>query len=641
LDERRTQASAVPRSHWPPGPGDMAPLIRARDWTTTPLGPLESWPQSLKTAVDLVLASPMAMIVLWGPELVQIYNDGYRIVMGGKHPSGLGQPTRECWPELWDFHASIYDAVFRGEARSFKDQKLTLERHGHPEEAWFDLTFSPLRDEASRVAGVLVTVVETTTKVVAERQLANETERLRDLFHQAPGFMAVVRGPEHRFEIVNASYYQLVGHREIVGKPLLEALPEIEGQVFAQLLDNVYRTGEPYVGYGLSIMLQREPGASPEQRFINFVYQPIRDADGTVTGIFAEGSDVTEAKRSEIALRESEQRLRLALDAGRMAVWETDSAKNTIKGSPELNRLFGFPPDAYPTLEEIQARYAPGERERIKAVVAAATARGERFAEVELEVIWPNGSHRWVLLRAEMEISGPGQVKNIGVAMDITDRKRAEQHQQLLINELNHRVKNTLATVQSITSQSLRGASSPEDARAAIESRLLALSRAHDVLTRENWEGASLRQVVEQATAPFSSAQASRFQVSGPYVRLPPRMALALSMAFQELATNAAKYGSLSTEAGEVVIRWAYQDQGAQRLHLVWQEIGGPPVTPPTRRGFGTRLIERSLAQDLNGDVTIEFAPDGVICTVDAPLPFEDYPFAQARFGSGSTVVYG
>jgi two-component sensor histidine kinase len=216
------------------------------------------------------------------------------------------------------------------------------------------------------------------------------------------------------------------------------------------------------------------------------------------------------------------------------------------------------------------------------------------------------------------------EAKTIGTIIevrDITAEKQAQEHQRLLINELNHRVKNTLATVQSIASQTLRDVSSPGDAREAIDNRLMALSRAHDVLTRENWEGAGLREIVDQAVAPYASSGERRFKVGGSDVRLSPRTALALAMALQELATNAVKYGALSTETGTVRIEWRLdRDEAPPRLHLEWMESGGPPVTRPNRRGFGTRLIERGLAQDLDGEVRIEFAPAGVICTVDAPL---------------------
>jgi two-component sensor histidine kinase len=211
--------------------------------------------------------------------------------------------------------------------------------------------------------------------------------------------------------------------------------------------------------------------------------------------------------------------------------------------------------------------------------------------------------------------------KLLSVSRDITETKQMEEHQRLLINELNHRVKNTLATVQSIATQTLRNAATLEKAQAAFEARLLALSRAHNVLTRENWDGAHLREIVAEAVAPYSNQREDRLHLSGPDIRLSPRMALALAMALQELATNAVKYGALSNEVGEIRIRWTLdRTQEPPRLHLTWEESGGPPVQVPKRRGFGTRLIERSLALDLEGDVRIEFAPSGVICTVDAPL---------------------
>ena len=199
--------------------------------------------------------------------------------------------------------------------------------------------------------------------------------------------------------------------------------------------------------------------------------------------------------------------------------------------------------------------------------------------------------------------------------------KRGADHQRLLIDELNHRVKNTLATVQSIATQTLRNAPTTEEAREALETRLLALSRAHDVLTRENWEGAHLSDIVAQAIAPYDPQGGGRFQVGGPDVRLLPRTALALAMAFQELATNAVKYGALSNPSGYVEIAWTTRKgDPSSWLDLSWSERNGPPVEVPKRRGFGSRLIERNLARDLDGTVDIAFVSSGVTCTVNAPL---------------------
>ena len=203
----------------------------------------------------------------------------------------------------------------------------------------------------------------------------------------------------------------------------------------------------------------------------------------------------------------------------------------------------------------------------------------------------------------------------------VLERKRTEEHQRLLINELNHRVKNTLAIVQSIAAQTLKGEDVGPQTRRALESRLAALAAAHDLLTTENWETASLRQVIVKAGL-GCGAGADRFDVAGPSLRLQPQTAVSVAMAIHELCTNAVKYGALSAEGGKVTVHWrADGPEDDRRLTLVWREAGGPPVSPPSRRGFGTRLIERGLASDLGGTARIEFAPEGVVCTVEAPLP--------------------
>lgn len=201
------------------------------------------------------------------------------------------------------------------------------------------------------------------------------------------------------------------------------------------------------------------------------------------------------------------------------------------------------------------------------------------------------------------------------------ERKRHIEHREMLMNELNHRVKNTLATVQSIASQTLRTAASPADGRDAIESRLVALSKAHDVLTREHWEGADIQELISDAMAPyFSGSHACRLQTAGAQIRVVPKAALALSMALHELATNAVKYGALSNEAGCVRIEWQVVSNGRRAFRLRWSESDGPPVSAPRRRGFGSRLIERGLAHDLAGEVQLDFRPQGLVCAIEAPL---------------------
>jgi two-component sensor histidine kinase len=217
-----------------------------------------------------------------------------------------------------------------------------------------------------------------------------------------------------------------------------------------------------------------------------------------------------------------------------------------------------------------------------------------------------------------------GELEALGAAVDgLMDEITAHQeHQALLVNELNHRVKNTLATVQSIAARTFHGGGATSEARAAFEARLTALSKAQDVLTRKNWEGARLEEIVREAVEPHCADERARLALKGPAVQLPPRMAMALAMALHELCTNAAKYGAFSTREGQVAVEWLVVFEGERpRLRLTWRERGGPPVRLPARRGFGSRLIERGLAGELGGEVHLRFEPDGVVCMLDAPIP--------------------
>ena len=207
----------------------------------------------------------------------------------------------------------------------------------------------------------------------------------------------------------------------------------------------------------------------------------------------------------------------------------------------------------------------------------------------------------------------------------LAETQEAQRHQQLLINELNHRVKNTLAIVQSIAMQTLRGEDTAPAIREAFMARLMALAGAHDILTAESWDGAELEAVVATVAEVHRDVRGnSRFRLSGPPVRLTPKTAVALSMALHELATNAAKYGALSSPSGEVDVDWSIEQGSAgSRLNLRWAERGGPTVVEPLRKGFGSRLVERGLAGELAGDATLDFRPTGLVCTITAPFPFE------------------
>lgn len=234
-----------------------------------------------------------------------------------------------------------------------------------------------------------------------------------------------------------------------------------------------------------------------------------------------------------------------------------------------------------------------------------------------------DGTYRWFLIRAEPLRDEAGKVVGwLGSNSDITEPKRAEEHQRLLTGELQHRVKNTLALVQAIASQTLRGATDIDEAGEALTARLISLGRAHDILTRTSWTAAPIAEVIESALCVHRQSRGSRIRIGGPNVLLAAKPALSLALALHELATNAAKYGALSNETGYVDLRWHMVHEGeVPRFCLTWSEEGGPPIlSQPARRGFGSRLIERSFAADAGGEVKLTYAPTGLVCRLEAPL---------------------
>ena len=284
--------------------GVMGALIRAHDWAATPLGPPEGWPQGLKTALRLALTTRHPMFIFWGPEHICLYNDGYRPSLGPeKHPSILGAPGRPAWAEIWEIIGPQIELVMRGEGATWHENQLVpIVRHGGLQDVYWTYTFGPIDDATapSGIGGVLVVCTETTQQVLAERRAKTERERLAAMFQQAPGFICTLRGPDHVFEFVNDEHRRLFNSAGWVGKPVREAFPDIAGQGFYELLDQVYATGERVVMHGAPVRFRLTPEAAEQELLIDFIYAPMRDETGSITGIYCSGNDVTEQKRREL-----------------------------------------------------------------------------------------------------------------------------------------------------------------------------------------------------------------------------------------------------------------------------------------------------------------------------------------------------
>jgi PAS domain S-box-containing protein len=301
----------VPKAHlhFLDGGGETGALMRAHDWVGTPLGDPAGWPSALRTLIGVMLASRQPMYVAWGPSLMSFYNDAYIPFCGAKHPASLGQPFVDLWAEVWESLRPLVEATLAGQAQWREDEPVALAGRAHPV-SWFTFGWTPLRDDEGLIQGFLGVATETTDKVLGLRELAKEREGFAQLFEQAPTFMAVLRGPEHRFELANPGYLRLIGDRRILGRTVADALPDAAAQGYVTLLDRVYASGEAFSAVGSKFAVQARSGGPVDERFLDFVYQPIRDGDGVVTGIFVEGVDVTDRATSDLALRESEARLR-------------------------------------------------------------------------------------------------------------------------------------------------------------------------------------------------------------------------------------------------------------------------------------------------------------------------------------------
>lgn len=296
------------------GGGEMGALMRAHDWSDSPLGPPQLWPQSLRSVVGLMLSSKFPMFVAWGKDLGFLYNDPYIEVLGGKHPRALGRRFYDIWSEIWPDISPLIDVAMAGEATYRENLPLLMNRNGQDEQTWFTFSYSPVRDESGAVAGMFCACTETTATIVSQQRLASHSERQFRMFEQAPGLICTLSGPDHVFEFANSAYQRLVD-RPVVGRSVREAFPDLEGQGFFELLDQVYATGERFIADQVPIQFRSAEGGETEERLLDFIYAPILDEQDRVSGIFVEGSDVTARARAEAALAEREAQLRLITDS--------------------------------------------------------------------------------------------------------------------------------------------------------------------------------------------------------------------------------------------------------------------------------------------------------------------------------------
>ncbi len=458
-------------------------------------------------------------------------------------------------------------------------------------------------------------------------QLEAENERLREQLRRPmgtvpvtpeqmslvadsiPGLVGYV-GPDERYRFNNKTFERWLGRRrsEMLGRPIAEVLGAQAHEALRPLIDAALD--------GEQVTAEREIiFGDGTARFVHIAFVPYISPEAVPQGFFQFITDLTTARRAGTLMRESEKQLQDILDALPVVVFTKDRAGHYLFVNRAFEASTGKPKAS--VVGRTDAEIYPAETAASFAESDAKAMAGGTISFETTELL--QGDLRTFHVTKVPVHSIDGVVEGVcGIVVDITERKRFEAHQRLLVDELNHRVKNTLAIVQSLAMQSLKTVD--RDLRGTFERRLCALAGAHSLLTRENWTSASLGSIVETAVSPFGDR--SRIHVSGPDLRLAPKTAVSIAMALHELATNAAKYGSLSTGDGHVEIGWNVTGEGeAARLHFEWRERGGPSVIPPARRGFGSRMVEQGLAVELSGKVELRYEPTGVVCTIDAPLP--------------------
>jgi PAS domain S-box-containing protein len=386
----------------------------------------------------------------------------------------------------------------------------------------------------------------------------------------------------------------------------------------------VFSTGQPIRDEEITVQRVNRPSL-----VVLLNIDPLFDAEGRLIGVINCFQDITERQRmvealarSQQELREQEERWRATYEHAAIGIVEIDAEGRFLRVNEAILSIVGG------TREELLGwklfgRTHPDDRDVDGELYRKQIAGEIGFYSIEKRFIRRDGRMIWMGVRSSSVRDPSGKfLYGVRVVQDITERKEAEARQKLLIDELNHRVKNTLATVQSLAAQTARGTTSTEAFHQAFEGRLIALSQAHDQLTRQRWQSADFRDIVKGATAPHLSRPDEQIAIEGETVTVSPRTALTMALVLHEMTTNAAKYGALSAPKGRIEIGWRLEPRPPKSplLHIEWRERNGPPVEAPAKPGFGSRFIQGSVTAELRGSVRMNFNPDGLHCTIDVPL---------------------
>ena len=446
-----TEQAKTPSASFLNGGGEMGALMRGIDWGTTTLGPPEAWPQPLRFAIRLLLNTGHPMYVWWGPDLLCFYNDAYRQSIGPeRHPGSLGKSAHEVWAEIWDIIGPQIDQVMSGGGATWHENQLVpITRGGRLEDVYWTYSYSPIDDEMAQngVGGVLVVCTETTQSVLAERRAAEVQEHQRQMLRQMPGFVAMLSGPDLVYTYVNDAYVAISERTEFIGRRFRDVFADIEGQGYFEAFEKAFHEGKGAVTRGMELRLH----GRDDPQYVDFVLEPIRDDAGTVTGLFVGGYETTEIYRGNAALRETEQRLRLAVENAEVGFWDVDHVNDLLIWPPRTKAMFGISADAEVTMADFYGGLHPDDRETTsEAYAAAADPERRALYDVEYRTVGKeDGTVRWVAAKGRGVFDETGLCLRVtGTAVDVTARKTAEaalRESEARLRDLNETLERRVA----------------------------------------------------------------------------------------------------------------------------------------------------------------------------------------------------
>ncbi|MEE4200341.1 MAG: CheR family methyltransferase [Erythrobacter sp.] len=511
------------------------------------------------------------------------------------------------------------------------EREVTMDATGET----FLLRIRPYRRVDNRIDGSVLTLFDITARKKAEQQLqenadtlARQLAELESLYDTTPVGLSLL-DKELRYLRINERLAEINGFpaEDHIGRLQGEMLPDIHEQI-SGIQCEVIETGKPSLH---NEVVGTTPAQPDVERYWIVDYYPVRTLEGEVFAVGSCVTEVTEQKRLQmeleqtlVELSESQERLNFALSTGEIGAWDYDLTTNELERTLLHDQIFGHEELVPEWNFEIFIEYVvEEEREAVRKTFDEAVANRSSY-DFQCRIRRADGEIRWIEAHSRPRLTNDGELEGFaGTVMDITDRRNADDQQSLLLHELQHRVKNTLATVMAIIRFSSNKATDVQQFTKTLTDRIYAIAKTHDLLTEQDWRGARLKTIVRQEVKPFVESVSDRLKFEGDNPKLTPKQMLALTLAFHELVTNAAKYGALSNERGRIHLTSTIDEGGL--LQLDWTETGGPDVAKPddTSSGFGSFLLQKVVGPDLEGTAEIEYAKSGLRWSANFPLDRE------------------